>query len=170
MSLFTRLADGDRLALISQRVGFALWQLQELEGVTATYLVLVARAKKGMGASAGEALVAEAKSKTFGITIHDLRKAGKMPARLEASVTHLLAERNWLVHGSRASSRSAVRRDDACMALVDRIEAICAEAKALMKAFAALVEEFVVSEGVSIATTDTMAAKIIGEWRSGRAP
>ena len=34
-----------RLAEITQGVGFALWQLQELEGSTALYFVLVAQAR-----------------------------------------------------------------------------------------------------------------------------
>ena len=34
---------------ITQRIGFALWQIQELESFSAQYFVLLAQAKKGMG-------------------------------------------------------------------------------------------------------------------------
>ena len=56
----------NRLAVITQRIGFALWQIQELEGCTAQYLVLITQAKKGMGAKAGNELLGKAFGKTFG--------------------------------------------------------------------------------------------------------
>jgi hypothetical protein len=34
---------------ITQRIGFALWQIQERERFSAQYFVLLAQAKKGMG-------------------------------------------------------------------------------------------------------------------------
>ena len=59
-----QLEKADRLAAITQRIGFALWQIQELEGVSAQYFVLVVQAKKGMGLAAGNALEEKAKKKT----------------------------------------------------------------------------------------------------------
>ena len=47
-----QLAMADRLAAITQQVGFALWQLQALEGATAQYYVLIAQAVRGMGVEA----------------------------------------------------------------------------------------------------------------------
>jgi hypothetical protein len=72
----------ERLAEITQRVGFTLWQLQELEGVAATYFVLLAAAKRGMGTEAGELLVAKAKGRTFGATITQLQAAGLLAGEL----------------------------------------------------------------------------------------
>ena len=45
--------EAERLKIITQRIGFALWQIQELEGVSAQYFVIVTQAKKGMGEAAG---------------------------------------------------------------------------------------------------------------------
>ena len=96
----------NRLSAVTQTVGFALWQLQELEGASAQYFVLLAQAEKGMGLVAGAALIEKAQSKTFGATIHQIAKAGLLSPELETRFTNLLAERNWLVHSSRATSRS----------------------------------------------------------------
>jgi hypothetical protein len=49
-----RLEAADRLDLILNRIGFALWQIQELESVAANYFVLLVQAQKGTGLEAGE--------------------------------------------------------------------------------------------------------------------
>jgi uncharacterized protein YutE (UPF0331/DUF86 family) len=102
-----RLEAADRLNLILNRVGFALWQIQELESVAANYFVLLVQAEKGMGLEAGNLLIEKAKKKTFGTTVRRLAEAGLLTPQLERRLKDLLAERNWLVHGSREASRSA---------------------------------------------------------------
>ncbi|HTD89413.1 MAG TPA: hypothetical protein VK663_02035 [Burkholderiales bacterium] len=169
MNRTNQLADAERLNLISQRVGYALWQLQELEGVAATYLVVVARATQGMGAEQGNALLEKALSQTFGVTVKAIIKAGKMPAELSEPVQRLLTERNWLVHGSRASSRSAVRHESDCSALIARVDAIAASALYLVREFGAQTESFVKARGVSAETIDTEAARILKKWHTSNA-
>lgn len=93
-----RLMKADRLHAITQRVGYALWQLQQLEGSTAQYFVLVVEARPGMGLAAGEVLTEKALSRTFGATITQLTKAKQLPQAVETQFKALLAERNWLVH------------------------------------------------------------------------
>jgi len=82
-TLHDQLLKADRLHAVTQRVGFALWQLQELEGASAQYYVLVVHAKPGMGFEAGQALVDKAQSKTFGSTITQLAKAKQLPQEVE---------------------------------------------------------------------------------------
>src|SRR5690606_19152710 len=94
-------SDSDRLFIISQRVGFALWQLQELEDVLAQFLVLRTKAKRGMGSDAGNKLTEKARSKPFGISLREVADAGLFDSPLQAEFDTLLAERNWLVHRSR---------------------------------------------------------------------
>jgi hypothetical protein len=103
-SFHEELQKADRLDLIARKVGFALWQLQELEGSAAQYLVLVAKAKPGIGLAAGQALVEEAQSRTFGRTISDLLKTGRLAQAVEVRFETVLVERNWLVHQSRSTS------------------------------------------------------------------
>jgi hypothetical protein len=67
-----QLQKADRLSAITQQIGFAIWQIQELEGVTAQYLVLLTQAKNGTGLAVGNKLVEKAQAKTFGATIHQV--------------------------------------------------------------------------------------------------
>jgi hypothetical protein len=169
MKISSQLADAERLNFISQRVGYALWQLQELEGIAATYLVLVARTTQGMGAVEGNALLGKALSQTFGVTVRDLTKAGKMPTELDEPVKRLLAERNWLVHGSRASSRSAVRNEADCSALIARVDAISTSALHLIREFGSLAESFFRTSNVPDETIDAETAKLLKKWHSSNA-
>jgi hypothetical protein len=71
-----RLEIADRLNLILSRVGFALWQIQELESAAANYFVLLVQAQKDMGLEAGNLLFENAQKKTFGATVRRLAEAG----------------------------------------------------------------------------------------------
>src|ERR1700674_533447 len=70
-----------RLAEITQKVGFALWQLQELEVITALYFVLVAQARRGMGFTDGNAVVKIAQSKNIRKNHQGIRKSRSSNAR-----------------------------------------------------------------------------------------
>jgi hypothetical protein len=92
----------ERLFRITQRIGFALWQLQELEGVAAHYVVLVTQAKKGMGFEAGIALLEPVQLLPFGGILTKITNASLLDAGLETRFKKVLRERNWLVHGPAA--------------------------------------------------------------------
>ena len=95
----TCFARAQRLADITQCVGFALWQVQELEGVAAQYLVLRTKALLGMGSAAGNELVAKAQSRTFGFTLREIAGAGLFESELQARFDALLSERTGLCIG-----------------------------------------------------------------------
>ena len=164
-----QLRQADRLHAITQRVGFALWQLQELEGVSAQYYVLVVHAKPGMGLEVGNALVDDAQSKTFGRTITKLVQAKQLPQEVEARFQALLADRNWLVHSSRSSSRNAVHNDQACTELISRLDNVAEEARFLLKEVGKCAEAFVKKHGVSEAKIDQLAAETLIAWHGGNA-
>lgn len=163
-SLEARLQKADRLAAITQHIGFAIWQLQELEGCAAQYYVLVAQAKPGMGAEAGNELLKKAQRKTFGMTIDSLAKANLLPAELGERFHRLLAERNWLVHNSRATNRNAIHDDHAAKRLVSRIGGIAEEAGSLLSEIGNLIETFVGKHGVRLKDIELAAASLLEEW------
>jgi len=165
--IHAQLRKADRLATITQRVGFALWQLQELESATAQYYVLAALATKGMGFEAGSRLDETAQGKTFGTTIHALRKAGKMPEALESRFLKLLGERNWLVHSSRSTSRTAVHSDADCESLLCRLEKIAEEARLLLKEVGSAAERFAISNGVLQQEIDRLTQEVLASWHDG---
>lgn len=162
--LDSHLRKAERLEAITQQVGFALWQLQELESVTVQYYVLVALATQGMGLEAGQKLDGSVKGKTFGTTIHSLRKAGKMPEVLESRFLNLLKERNWLVHSSRSTSRDAVQLDAPCNALLDRLKQIADETMLLLKEVGKLAEQFVVPHGILTQDIDRLTNEVLASW------
>lgn len=169
MSLLSKYQQADRLNTITQRIGFALWQLQELEGASAQYLVLITKAEKGMGIKAGNALVDKAQSKPFGTTVTTFQKQNLLPPQLEKRFSKLLAERNWLVHNSRASSRDAVHSDTAMSKLLSRISRIEDEALALLREVGELTVEFALANGVSEKEVEKNAQKLLSIWHSKNA-
>ena len=161
-----QLEKANRLSAITQQVGFSLWQLQELEGVCATYYVLVEEAEFGMGEDAGYKLEMNAKKKTFGRTIHKLVKAGLLTEEVEERFKKLLSERNWLIHSSRASSRSAIHSDSHMLALLERLRQISEEALSLQKHVSASTEAYVKKHGVSEKFIDKKSKEILEQWHS----
>lgn len=168
-TLAQQLAKADRLAAITQSIGFALWQLQELEGVAAGYFVLLAQAKKGMGLAEGNALVDKAQGKTFGTTLHQIAKADLVTPEIEERFTKLLAERNWLVHRSRADSRNVIHNDKAMNALLARLEAMSDESLALLKFIDAETTAFVQSHDVSMDYVAQVSKQLLEQWHAADA-
>lgn len=156
----------ERLSAITQQIGFTLWQLQELEGVSAQYFVLLAQAEKGMGIAAGRALVEKAQSKTFGATIHQMAKAGLLTPELEVCFTNLLAERNWLVHKSRATSRSAVHNDSAMHELLLRVGVMAEESSKLLDEITTLIESFIQKHGITERHIAETANRLLERWHA----
>lgn len=156
----------ERLARITQQIGFALWQIQELESVAAQYFALVVQARKGMGVAAGNVLDEKVKKNTFGETIHQLRKAGLLSSELETRFIKLLSERNWLVHRSRADNRSAIYNDSSMQRLLVRIERMAEESLSLLREVGALSESHVKKHGVSEESIYVRANEILEQWHA----
>ena len=160
------LEKASRLESITQKVGFTLWQIQELEGASAQLFALLAQASRGMGLTAGTELVDRAKRKTFGATIHKLAKAELLSEGLEDQFGALLAERNWLVHSSRSDSRNAVHGDQAMQQLTERLDAMADMALSLLKEVGSMIEAHVYAHGVSKESVDDMTSELLAHWRS----
>jgi hypothetical protein len=165
-NLEQQLDTANRLSEITQRIGYALWQIQELEGVSATYYVLVEKATFGMGVVAGNELEEEAKKKTFGVTIHKIVKAGLLSAEIESRITSLLMERNWLVHSSRADSRNAIHSDNEMRKVLTRLNKIADEALYLLKHIGSLTEKYAKDHGVTSSYIDEKSKEILKQWHS----
>ena len=167
MNEFTQqIQKANRLKEITQRIGFAVWQIQELEGVSAQYFVLLTQAKKGMGESAGNDLLKTPKKNTFGRTIQNIRKKGLLSLELERRFLNLLSERNWLVHKSRSESRDAVHSDTAMQRLISRIDSMADESLALLKEIGALSIAYVKEHGVNEEYVYKKAESLLNQWHS----
>lgn len=156
-----------RVDLIARKVGFALWQLQELEVSAAQCLILFTKARSGISPSAGQVLIEKAQRKTFGRTVSDLLKTKQMSQAVELRFKRLLFERNWLVHQSRSTSRDAVHHEQACERLVERLESIAQEALLLLREVADRVEVFVRRYSITPEQVEKLSAEILKKWHSG---
>lgn len=164
MELDDQLAKADRLVTITQRIGFTLWHVQELEGIAATYFVLFAQAIRGMGTADGVVLLDKAHGKTFGATVQQMAKAGLLPPDIARRLAAVLAERNWLVHRSRATNRGAVHSDAAALVLVRRLDAIVDDTTTLMKDLAELAGQHSKVQGMpGIAE---ISQRLVEQWHS----
>jgi len=161
-----RYAKAERLGILTQAVGLALWQLQILEGSTAQFFVLVDQAERGMGEEKGDALVKNAQRKTFGGSLTQLAKTKKLPVTLLARFQVLLKERNWLVHSSRTDSNKALIDDLSFARLQSRLEAITDEAGRLLKEISEQSQTFVISKGIPSEVIEAKTAQILSQWHS----
>lgn len=164
-----QLRTAARLNLVTQHVGFALWQLQQLETSSATFLVLLTQVRRGMGETAGNVLLKTAQDKTFGTTIVRMEKAGLLDPDVSAEFVRLLAERNWLVHRSRADGRGAVHGDDALEKLLQRLNKLADDATALLKKISMMTETFAVDHGVPKEFIDDQTQQMLKQWEQGDA-
>lgn len=166
----SRQLQAERLSLIAERIGLALWQLQELEGVAAHYVVLMTKAKKGMGSEAGMALLEPALRLTFGGTLKNFTKTGLLDAGLQTRFDKILDERNWLVHESRGTSRNALSSDSGTDEVVGRVDALAEEALSLIQVLGSKIEDYVRTQGVSMNDVDEQASALLEQWHSSEEP
>lgn len=158
------LRRAERLMAITQRVGFCLWQVQELEGVAVYLYVLLWLATPKMGMEKALPILEKEKARTFGGTIKQLRKAGLLTPTLDKRFEDLLNERNWLVHRSRASSRSAVHYDSHMAALLTRLDRMSEEAILLLGEVRSITEEFAVKHDIPAEEVAARTAETLRQW------
>src|SRR5260221_10048794 len=142
-----RLDAAERLGALMQRVGFALWQLQELQYTAARYVVVRLRDARGVGAHRGAAISAEVEKLPLGKLLIELASAGVMTPDLASRLKATLGERNWLVHRSRREYRGVLSDPELYERLTLRLDRIADDALALHKELAEVTEEHVVSSG-----------------------
>lgn len=159
-----RIESAEALATLMQRIGFALWQLQELETAVATYVVVRLKAHRGMGAEQAARLEAAAERRTFGALRRDLADSGVLGATILTALDALLAERNWLVHRSRRGSRAVLAQPAVYQELSGRLDRIADDALSCLKTVAAEVESYVTSVGVDRDLIDREANRLIEQW------
>lgn len=139
----------NRLAAINQKIGFAIWQIQQLERCSVQYLFLLTEAKRGMGDKAANERLEELFSKSFGNIINKIKKAGLLSQDLEQRFDVLRIERNWLVHESRAQSNKIIHSDKMTEKNIQRVEAMADESKTLLFEIGVLAEQHVKKLGIS---------------------
>ena len=154
----------DLLSAIMERVGFAVWQVQELENTAAHFLVIRVRGTRGMGRSKGHELLARAQQHTFGVLINELAAAGVLERELAEQLAKTVDERNWLVHRARRESRGLLVKESVYKQLWARTEQLASDALGLTKRLAEETEKYVVSQGVSEEQLERESAILAKAW------
>jgi HEAT repeat protein len=145
-------------------VGFAIWQLQELENTTARYVVVRLREVRGVGKERGEAISAEIEQLPLGPLLSQLLQAQVIQEELSDHLKKLLSERNWLVHRARRENRGVLSNEDHFLRLMARLQDIADDALALHKTLATEMEEYVVRSGVSRELIDRESERLFRSW------
>jgi len=158
------LEAAERLGALMQRVGFALWQLQELENTAAGYIVVRLRDARGVGVNQGAVISAEVEKLPLGKLVGELAKAGVIDPALASRLKAALDERNWLVHRSRREHRGVLSDPAAYTGLSMRLDALADDALTLNKELARTMEEYVVNSGVSRDFIDGEAERLARAW------
>lgn len=163
-SFAERIARAQLQGELLARVGYAFWQLAECEDAVATYLVTRLKATKGMGQSAGEALMEDARRRTFGSLVSELREAGALESSTQDRLDKLVSERNWLAHRAKRESRGVIFDDVAYRSLSLRLESISDEASSVPKLVGDQMLEYVSSKRVDMSAAEREAARIASSW------
>jgi hypothetical protein len=132
-----------------QYVGFALWQIQELETTLAHYLVIVHKIEPGVAVDIAEGILEKARKKTLGQLVKELKSEEKVPQGLFERLESFVEHRNWLAHRSRGESRKHLYQAQSNHIFFDRVDWIADEALSLGKAFCEEIVKFVEKHGVS---------------------
>ena len=148
---------------IISEVGHVVWQIQVLEGVLGSYLVLVHKATPASARADVEAMFVKTHKQTLGTLLRAIRDTGAV-APLVPRLEKFVDERNWLVHRSRHEDRTALYSEAARLALIQRMTALGDEALSLMKLFQQATEDHLLARGVSKTEIDSRAERLFREW------
>ena len=149
------------------RVGFALWQIQELESTIAHYLVLVYKLEPDIAREEAESVLERTRRKTLGQLLGQLKSQGPINTELIERLDRFVEHRNWLAHRSRSESRRQVYQNSRNHEILSRLDWIASEALALMKLFAEGLLTHLESHGLSREEIDKRAAETMQQWQNG---
>jgi hypothetical protein len=156
--------DSTAIQEIWQKVGFALWQIQELESTLAMYLTLVHKIKPDIARAEAEEVLEKTRRRTLGQLLNEVKGKEKIPSDLVKKLDAFIKERNWLVHRSREKSRHEVYQPQRLPVLFHRSDTIAEEAFCLNKAFYKELKTFILAKGISQKELDANAQKIVNSW------
>lgn len=159
-----RIAQAKLLGSLLERVGFAFWQLAECEYAVATYLVIKLKATQGMGVGAGEELLAEARKRTFGSLVGELRESRTLEPSTQQRLDNLVHERNWLAHRAKRESRGVIFDDPSYRKLAARLESISDETYAPQGIVADELGTYVLSKGADPTRVEQEFIRIASSW------
>lgn len=153
-----------RLPTLMQAVGFAIWQLQELENTAASHIVVCLREARGVGKERGSEISAAVERLPLGKLITELSRSGALNDGVASALKTLLQERNWLVHRARRETRGVLSDEAGFTVLIARLDDISERTLLLIRRLGKDLEEYVVRSGVSRDVLDREADRLARSW------
>jgi hypothetical protein len=153
-----------RLPDLMRAVGFATWQLQELENAVAAYVVIRLRETRGRGTACGIEISSTVEGRTLGNLLAEMKRKRVIPDDLATDLAMLLDDRNWLIHRARRETRGVLSDEIIFSRTMTRMDGIADKALALTKRLAYEVEELVSQAGVSAELLDLEAERLARSW------
>ena len=132
---------------LTSLVGYAVWQIQVLEQVLASYLIMVHQITTATARTEVETMFLKTAKHTLGQLFSAIRKTGGGSESLLPRLERFIVERNWLVHRSRHENRSDLYSPVKRTALRQRLCSVADEALLLMKAFQQTTEDHLIGQG-----------------------
>jgi hypothetical protein len=154
----------DKFADVTALVGYTVWQIQILERVLASHLVMVHKLQLGAARTEVESMFHKVGKQTLGQLFRAIENEGGAPAALLPRLKQFVDERNWLVHRSRHDNRKDIYTARPRLRLSQKISTIADEAFSLAKAFQEATEKHLIACGMSKADIDLRAQQIMRDW------
>jgi hypothetical protein len=152
---------------VARQIGYAVWDLQELEWMLGRLWVLTRPDIRGAGPEVAAPVLERADKRTFGTAFRELIGAGLFDSDLAARLGEIVDERNWIVHRSRRDNRGIVNSRARCAAFLARLERAQEESAELRELVFALVTRETAAVGTQQDVVDRQADRLLQEWGFG---
>lgn len=149
---------------ICYQIGFATWQLQDLERNLAYYYVLVLNSNEGMGFENAKVPLEKSLKKPLGQSLDSLNNANLIPTEFKKRFQSLLDERNWLVHRSRADNRNIFDSRLVYESFLNRMQLIKNETLSLSNIVEKFVSTYLEQQNFIIDNVDELTQEILDGW------
>lgn len=147
----------DELHDVYAGIGAAVWHLQFLEDVLATYLTMRLRLRWPVTPDQAYGALASERRRTLGSLLKDARDAGLLRGAVADGFAVLLDERNWLIHRSMHEVSDGLYGADAREAFLGRLRTLADRAIELKKAVYKDAAAFCEEHGLDIGRAEALA-------------
>ncbi len=147
-------------------VGHAVWELQLLEDVLASYLVMRHDLEPDCTKAELEAALERRRALTFGKLLQQRPLLDSLSPEIRSRLDSLKDERNWLVHGSRRSMHVSLYTPETGAATLVRLDALAESTAGLRNEVMVALMTYL--EGRGKHPSPTRVNAIQSEWAQGR--
>lgn len=162
-----RQINEEELDSFYRAIGAAVWHIQYFEDALVSFVVMKRHKRNPTPEREAYDRLERERGGTLGSIYGRAKDEGIIPKEMEARFERFLAERNWLIHRSKAKSSSDLYNDDLRTRMINRIISIQDESLKLKQFIFESMEAFVRAHGVDIASVHSIANETIRKLKEG---